>query len=339
MSDPTAGPSPLTLTAMLREKVWGGDRLADLGKPVASGARIGESWEVADLSAEVAGVESRSVIAMGPLAGKTLHDAMELWGGDLLGRARATASGDFPLLTKYLDAREHLSVQVHPSPAYAAAHPEAHLKTECWMVIEAQSDSDLFIGIKPGVTREQFAAHLRAGTVPEVMVRRRARVGEAHLLPSGTCHALGAGVVVAEVQTPSDTTFRVYDWVREYARPERELHIDQALECIDFSPTTEPPPVTRLDDGAREGRLVTTDMFVVDELHLSCEERKAAGEHGDAPVVLMVLATSGGSVRDEHTHTETPFETGTTLVLPASIVSRCMIAAGPGTKILRSTVL
>ncbi len=339
MSDTSISPYPLTLTPMLRDKVWGGSSLSALGKPIAPGATIGESWELADLPAHIAGDESRSVIATGLLEGETIHDAMELWGNDLLGSASPTPLGNFPLLAKYLDAREHLSVQVHPSPAYAKAHPEAHLKTECWMVVAAQSDAELFIGIKPDISREAFAEHIKAGTVPEAMVRVPARVGDAYLLPSGTCHALGAGVVVAEVQTPSDTTFRVYDWAREYGRPKRELHIDQALECIDFSPTVKLPPVTRLNDSAREGRLVTTDTFVVDELAMSCEERPAVDEHEDAPIVLMVLSTMGGSVRDTKRGLETPFETGTTILLPASIAGHCVIAAGPGTKILRSTVL
>jgi hypothetical protein len=126
---------------ILLEKVWGGRRLERYGKKLPPGKLIGESWEVADLPATsesgAGGGPARSVIANGALAGRTLHDALELWGEGLLGPKPPWPGGAYPLLVKFLDARENLSVQVHPSPAYAAAHPGAHLKTECWYVLQA----------------------------------------------------------------------------------------------------------------------------------------------------------------------------------------------------------
>ncbi len=230
-------PYPLLLRPVLMPKVWGGDRLARFGKAVKSGEKIGESWELADLGATSAsgagGGAVRSVIENGPLAGKTIHDAIALWGDAMLPRAALTKDGNFPLLIKFLDAQENLSVQVHPSPAYAAAHPEAHLKTECWYVLDAAPGSVIYKGVKPGVTRAVFERALRSGDgsgVVALMEAVPAMVGECHNLPSGTVHALGAGVLVAEVQTPSDTTFRVYDW----GRSGRELHIEQAMECIEW---------------------------------------------------------------------------------------------------------
>jgi len=236
-------PYPLTLEPILKEKVWGGRRLARYGKALPEGALVGESWEVADLSETSAsgggGGEARSVIASGPMAGRTLHDAVEAWGEGLLGRARPAADGGFPLLVKFLDAREHLSVQVHPSPEYARAHPGAHLKTECWYVLEADLGSVIYKGMKRGVSREDFARALRRGRGEDVVALLEAVPavpGECHNLPSGTVHAPGAGVLVAEVQTPSDTTFRVYDWAKEYGRAGRELHVEQAMACIDVKP-------------------------------------------------------------------------------------------------------
>ncbi len=329
-------PYPMLLTPVLVPKVWGGRSLASLGKALPAATLIGESWELSDLDESIAGAASRSVVANGPLAGKTVRDACQAWGKALLGEARTAVGGGFPLLTKFLDAREHLSVQVHPSPAYASAHPESHLKTESWTVVAAEARTELFIGIKPGTSRDDLARCIAEGTVPDAMVRLPAVVGETHLLPSGTCHALGAGIVVAEIQTPSDTTFRVYDWTREYNRAKRELHIDQALECIDFD--ARPTPV-RLDDGAKQGRVVTTDMFTVDELRLSCEELPIAGSAANRPIVITVLATMGGSVRDDLTGTEVEFRAGSTVLVPASIADRCVIASGPGTRLLRTTVL
>ncbi len=329
-------PYPMLLTPVLVPKVWGGRSLDALGKNLPPETLIGESWELSDLDESIAGAASRSVVTNGSLAGQTVRDASHAWGQALLGEATPAKGGGFPLLTKFLDAREHLSVQVHPSPAYASAHPESHLKTESWTVVAAEAGSELFIGIKPGTSRDDLARCITEGTVPDVMVRLPAVVGETHLLPSGTCHALGAGIVVAEIQTPSDTTFRVYDWTREYKRPQRELHIEQALECIDFD--ARPTPV-RLDDGAKQGRVVTTEMFTVDELRLSCEEVPIAGSANNRPIVITVLATMGGSVRDDQSGSEVEFRAGSTVLVPAALAGRCVIAAGPGTRLLRTTVL
>ena len=284
-------PYPLRFEPILKEKVWGGTRLVRYGKTLPDGALVGESWEVADLAATSAsgagGGAARSVITNGPLAGRTLHDAMDEWGVGLMGDAKPSADGAFPLLVKLLDAREHLSVQVHPSPEYAAAHPDAHLKTECWYVLEAEPGGVIYKGVKPGVTRERFEAALREGAgegVVPLLDSVPAVPGEMHNLPSGTVHALGAGVLVAEVQTPSDTTFRVYDWAAEYGRAGRELHVEQALACIDFGAA---PPATSLGD-AQSARLVTTEFFTVDVVRLG-NGQWAMGNGEEGPVVVMVL--------------------------------------------------
>jgi mannose-6-phosphate isomerase len=248
-------PYPLLFEPVLLPKVWGGDRLSRFGKRVKQGEKIGESWEVADLASTSAsgagGGSVRSVIANGPLKGRTLHDAIALWGEKLVGDA-GLIDGAFPLLIKLLDARENLSVQVHPSPAYAKTHPGAKLKTECWYILDADPGSVIYKGVKPGTTREAFEAHIQGGTAVNDLISVPAVVGECHNLPSGTVHALGAGVLVAEVQTPSDTTFRVFDW----GRTGRELHVRESLECIDFGPA---PAPMQLD----KGEVLKTQFFEV----------------------------------------------------------------------------
>jgi mannose-6-phosphate isomerase len=318
---------------ILLEKVWGGRRLERLGKKLPPGARIGESWELADLDSTSAsgagGGAARSVIASGLLAGKTLHDAMTLWKRDLMGSL--DADRPFPLLIKFLDANENLSVQVHPSPAYAASHPQAHLKTECWYILDAAPGSVIYKGIRPGVTREQFAKHIKDGTVVNDLVAVPAVVGECHNLPSGTCHALGAGVLVAEVQTPSDTTFRVFDW----GRTGRELHIEQALECINFDPA---PAAAKLPKGKVSGQLVGTEFFRVDEVFLPAGGRVPLAESNDGPRVLIVLAGSAsvraGEVGDEPVHAGV----GTTLLIPANRVASGQVIAKAGTRLLVVTI-
>lgn len=322
-------PYPLVFEPILMEKIWGGTRLERFGKKLPAGTKIGESWELADLAATSAsgggGGEARTVIANGLMKGKTLHDAVKEWNRDLMGGVKLSASDGFPLLVKFLDAAENLSVQVHPSPAYAAAHEDAHLKTECWYILHAEPGAVIYKGIKPGITREVFAAHIKDGSVASDMISVPAVVGECHNLPSGTCHALGAGVVVAEVQTPSDTTFRVFDW----GRKGRELHMQQALECIDFGPA---PAAARLPKGKVSGQLVGTEFFRVHESLLPAGGVVPLGESAEGPRVLVVLS---GSVsiragRDE----PVPVGAGMTALVPAAMVSRCSAVAKAGTRVL-----
>ncbi len=324
-------PYPIVFEPILLEKVWGGRRLERLGKSLPAGKKIGESWELADLGATsvsgAGGGAARSVIASGMLAGKTLHDAVVMWKRDLMGGL--SAENGFPLLIKFLDANENLSVQVHPSPAYAAAHAGANLKTECWYILDAEPGSVIYKGIKAGVTRESFARHIKDGSVVDDLVAVPAVVGECHSLPSGTCHALGAGVLVAEVQTPSDTTFRVFDW----GRKGRELHIEQALECIDFGPA---PAAAKLAKGKVSGQLVGTEFFRVFEAHLPAGGVVPLGESADGPRVLMVLSGSV-SVRNGR---EDPVVAGagTTALIPANLVASGQALAKAGTRVLVVTL-
>lgn len=331
----TVPPHPLILDPILRPKVWGGRRLEGLGKALAPGEMVGESWEVADLGATspsgAGGAGARSTIAEGPLAGQTLHDAMGLWGSDLLGQARPSPEGGFPLLVKYLDAREHLSVQVHPSPAYAAAHPGAHLKTESWFVIDAEPGSVLFVGLQPGVTRDDLARAVAGGTVPALLRTRPAVPGECHTLPSGTVHALGGGVLVAEVQTPSDTTFRLYDWTREYDRPQRDLHIEQALECALFDA---PPPPAAVRHERGRAVVSRTAGYTIEAFRAHCEAVSLADD-GSAPVVVMLTRTMGASIASRAGRfEEVALQRGRTVLVPASIATDAVLRAGPETEAL-----
>jgi mannose-6-phosphate isomerase len=313
------------------EKVWGGRRLERLGKVLPkAGARYGESWELADMgstSASGAGGGSvRTLIASGPLAGRTLHDAVGVWGADLLGGRAQTEGGDFPLLVKFLDACENLSVQVHPSPAYAASHAGANLKTECWYILDAVPGSVIYKGLKPGVSREAFAARCRAGDAGLVndLVATPAVPGECHNLPSGTVHALGAGVLVAEVQTPSDTTYRLYDW----GRTERELHVEQSLACCLGD---EPPSPTRIGPDGRRTRLVTTEFFTLSGLELGARGAAAAVVDagtgaGRGAAVVIAIAGAGRIVTPGQPDLEIAL--GQTVVVPAACVGAQIASDG-----------
>lgn len=332
MSDPY----PLVFEPMLLEKVWGGRRLSALGKPLPEGALIGESWEVADLGVTSpgggGGGARRSVIADGALSGKTIQAAMRQWGQGLLGAAKPAADGGFPLLVKLIDARQHLSVQVHPTRAFASAHAGAMLKTECWYVLSAEKgergeEPVIFKGFKPGVTMEHYRSAIADGTVPDLLNAVPAVPGEMHDLPSGTIHALGAGVLVAEVQTPSDTTFRVFDWIHRYNRPARELHVAEALESTLF----EGPPGAVSASG--DGELVRNGHYAVRQLVAHCEEKGVAAAGRCA--VLMVTQTMGASLASTSGRfAEIPLEAGKTVLIPAACAEDAVLRGGPGTRAL-----
>lgn len=346
-------PYPLVLTPILKPKVWGGHALARFRKAVGSEA-IGESWELADLDRTSAsgggGEAAHSVIANGAMAGKTIRDAMDAWGEQMLGKAERIGGG-FPLLVKYLDAREHLSIQVHPSAAYAHAHPDAHLKTESWYVLEAKPGAVVYAGLKTGVDEAALRSAIENGTVPEIMRAHRAVPGECWTLESGTVHALGAGVVVAEVQTPSDTTFRVYDWAREYGREGRELHIEQAIECASFAP---PPEPTKADlglsvhgdpmggppkMGSRTTRVAETEFYTMDAISASCASVDLGGD-GASPMVVMFPRTMGASIANESdAFGEVIVEAGQTVLIPAACAADAVLRAGPGTETVVGRVL
>ncbi len=324
-------PYPLIFEPILLEKVWGGRRLERYGKALPPGAAIGESWELADLSATssggAGGGSAHSVIANGELRGRTLREAVGLWGRELLGGLSPAADGGFPLLVKYLDARENLSVQVHPSRGYAAAHRDCHLKTECWYILDAEPGSQIYKGIRAGVTPEDFRRHIADGTVVGDLVAVPAVPGECHNLPSGTCHALGAGVLVAEVQTPSDTTFRVFDW----GRTGRALHIGPALECIDYGPA---PAATRLAPRQRAARLVKTEYFDVDACEIPVGESEPVGL-GPSCSVLMVVGGAGELVGPGAEGVA--LKLGTTALMPAAIAARLSFKASEPARLLRVT--
>ena len=239
--------SPLLLRPIARHRAWGGGTFGTWGKFATPPDQppIGESWELVDLP----GSDACSGIEAGPFAGRSLRDAMQEQERAIMGRAQVSPLGRFPLLVKFLDAAENLSVQVHPSPAFAQANTDAHLKTESWFVLAAKPGARIWRGVKPDVTREAFERCLRGGgDILPMLVEVPVRTGDCIDLPSGLCHALGAGITAAEIQTPSDTTYRVFDWNRN--DPSRPLHLDQAMACIAFGAGQELDrwPVTNADE-------------------------------------------------------------------------------------------
>jgi len=316
---------PLKFRPRLVPKIWGGRRLEDvLRKPLPAGERVGESWEVYDFPP---GALERSeqwlsaVIDNGLLAGRTLHSVVEAYGKELYGDvALVGPHGQFPILIKFLDAREDLSVQVHPDEAYAALNANCHLKSEAWYVLKHEPGAAIYKGLRAGTTREQFEAAIRQGTVMEHVVRVPVKEGQCHYLPSGTVHALGAGVLVAEVQTPSDTTFRLYDFGRvdQGTGRQRELHVEQALDCIDFAGNGEAPPAMPRSHVAG---LFTTVTSLVSTPYFKMEKvRFAQGVEEPVPYdqpVVWIMLEGEAHLTVAEVREPTRLVKGDTVLLPA----------------------
>lgn len=235
---------PFTFEPRFKERVWGGRNLQRLyGKNLPSGKPIGESWEIADRPGD------ESIVVNGPLAGRSLHWLMEHHATEMLGGVPAP-NGRFPWLIKLLDAQQKLSLQVHPPPIQAAKL-RGEPKTELWFIADAAPGAELYVGLRRGIARAGFERKLEDGTVAECFHHIAVRAGDAMFLPSGRVHAIGAGLVIFEIQQNSDTTYRVFDWNRAGldGNP-RELHVAESLASInfaDFEPALVLPKVTRTE--------------------------------------------------------------------------------------------
>lgn len=223
---------PLKFTPVYKDYLWGGRSLEQLGRTLPPGI-VAESWEI---SAHPDGV---SVISNGPLAGLTLPELLETAGEKVLGQALNSVLGKkFPLLVKLIDANQPLSVQVHPDDHYAQRHEdETYGKTEMWYIIGAEPDAEIIYGLQPGVTADRFREALAEGTIETCLRIRKVAAGDVIVIPAGTVHGLGKGIVLAEIQQNSNATYRVYDYQRKDASgKERPLHIEKAMQVMDFSP-------------------------------------------------------------------------------------------------------
>jgi mannose-6-phosphate isomerase len=301
---------PFIFHPILKERVWGGRNLQRLyGKPLPPAVPIGESWEVSDRPSDV------SVIANGPLAGKDLRWLMENHATHLLGSAKSI-TGRFPLLIKILDAQERLSLQVHP-PAAQAKALGGEPKTEMWYVAEAVPGAELYVGLQRHVTRHEFEAKIRSGQVAECFHRLIVHRGDAVFLPSGRVHAIGAGLVIFEVQQNSDTTYRVFDWDRVGldGKP-RELHVPQSLTSIDFN-DFEPSLVESAfvaTGPARIRPLVKSDSFKV-EVQEAATDATVPLRPGRLQLILVLT----GEARLESETGSVPLAAGLTCLVPACL--------------------
>ncbi len=270
---------PITFTPLYQERVWGGRTLETLyHRPLPqNGAPFGESWEIVDRDPE------QSVVTSGPLAGLTLHDLWTQRREEVFGKRLATHPAPrFPVLVKILDARDTLSIQVHP-PAALAPQMGGEPKTEMWVIVHAEPGASLYAGLAAGTTRESFEKALADGTVEQEVHRLPVKTGDFLFLPSGRLHAIGAGLLIFEIQQNSDTTYRVFDFNRLGldGKP-RALHVAESLACIDFTDTEPGPGVAQGDTLAR------CDYFQTNRRTLAPGASSPAAADGECAIIAVV---------------------------------------------------
>ena len=223
---------PLKFETILKEKIWGGNTLVSAYNKKSSGSlKIGESWELSAVSGD------RSVISNGFLAGNNIEELIEVYMGDLTGDTIFDKFGnEFPLLIKFIEAQEDLSIQVHPGNELAKKRHNAYGKTEMWHILKSNNGSKIYTGFREGVTREDYEEALKNGTVEDLLNVESAEPGDTFFTPAGRVHAIGAGIVLVEIQQTSDITYRIFDWNRKSSgKVKRELHTELALDAIDFN--------------------------------------------------------------------------------------------------------
>jgi len=298
---------PLIFDPTFRAYIWGGRRLGTvLGKPIPETGDIAESWEVVDHG------EDQSIVANGPQKGKSLNALVKEFPTDLFGEKPPGET--FPLLFKFLDANRDLSIQVHPDDLGGAQLDPPDLgKTQAWYNLDAEPGAKVYVGLKEGVDRDQLAAAVASDTVIDCLHVVEPRPGDCLFIPAKTVHALGKGLLVAEIQQASNTTFRLYDWgrVSTDGKP-RPLHIEQSLDTADYEKGPVHPQTPQETRDPDVDRLVTCEKFVLDRW--TFEGNKKIGDAKG----FHIVAVLSGKVRSMHPYLDLAMGPGTTFLIPAA---------------------
>ena len=308
--------APLTFEPVFIERMWGGRRLESaFHKKLPPQKRIGESWEIVDRP------EAQSVVARGPLRGKTLHELWTQRRKEIFGDVPDTPR--FPLLIKILDAHEKLSLQVHP-PENLASRLGGEPKSEFWYVVAADPDAEVLLGFRGPITRDKFEERLLNGTLIDHVHRIAVRAGDAVFLPAGRVHAVGAGNLLIEIQQNSDTTYRVFDWNRteRATGTKRDLHVEQAIQCIDFD-DIQPKLIE-----PRGELLVSHRLFEIQKWNL--DETREAAPLGRFAIVCCLTGNLSFAKAN--------LGLGEFSLIPAHLEDRQLKPLAPDTSLLRVTI-
>ena len=298
---------PIKTNPIFKQYIWGGSALADrFGKPIADNFAA-ESWEIS------CHPDGPCTIANGAYAGMQLQEALDKYPNELLGNTRYET---FPLLVKLLDANQDLSVQVHPDDAYANLHENGSLgKTEMWYVIDAKPDAKLVYGLKPGATRNSFRTAIENGTLEQILNYVPVKKGDSFFIPAGTLHAICGGLLIAEIQQSSNTTYRVYDYNRKDADGNlRPLHVEKAVDVTSMEPVADSgaqPPVTI--DGNIVTVLASCPLFETVKYDISA----SVAIDGRDTFELLIFTEGSGAIA--YAGGEEPFTAGDSFFIPAAL--------------------
>jgi mannose-6-phosphate isomerase len=302
---------PIKFHPIFKDKIWGGIRLKSLfGKNFDPLPNCGESWELSGVNGSV------SVVSNGFLLGNPLEELVEVYMGDLVGeRVFGQHNEKFPLLLKFIDTTQALSIQVHPDSSMAWERHQSYGKTEMWYVLHAEPDAEIIVGFKEGVDKDTYLHHVRNNTIQDILNVEKAFPGDVFFIPAGRIHAIGAGITLCEIQQSSDVTYRVYDWDRpgDDGKP-RELHLDAALDAIDFSKVNEykTPYEASINDSAKlvSCEYFTTNLLVLDK-KIECDYF-----YLDSFVIYICVE---GALTIAYPHGKEHVKAGDTVLLPAEI--------------------
>lgn len=302
---------PLKFKPILKDKIWGGTKLKTVLNKPSQLPNIGESWEISDVEGDT------SIVANGALENQSLKQLLTTYKADLIGRKNYDRFADkFPLLIKFIDAKQDLSIQLHPNDELAAKRHNSFGKTEMWYVMQADTGSNLIVDFNQKMTPKLYLEHLEQKTLPKILNFERVKAGDTYFIEVGRVHAIGAGVMLAEIQQTSDITYRIYDWDRtdEHGNP-RELHTDLAIDAIGF----DMPNNFRVsyDKTANQSnKMVSCPYFTTNYLKIDQLFRK---ENDHDSFMIYICVEGEAEIRVEN-HAEV-IKKGETILIPAAIPS------------------
>lgn len=317
---------PLKFTPILKEKIWGGNKLENLFNKKGSNQKIGESWEISGVTGDV------SVVANGFLKDNSLEELIEIYMGDLVGDKVYDKFGlEFPLLIKFIDANDYLSIQVHPDDELARQRHNSYGKTEMWYILNAEPDAELIAGFNQEMNKTKYLQHFASGTLRDILNFEKVNTNDVFFMPAGRVHATGPGILFAEIQQTSDVTYRIYDWDRvgDDGKP-REMHTELAVDAIDYSQIKNAK--TKYQAATNQSaEIVNCEYFTTNIIELNSKIEK---DYNWLDSFVIYMGIDGDSTIHYSEDEEIVLKKGETLLIPATLAEIGITPISKQSKIL-----
>jgi mannose-6-phosphate isomerase len=316
---------PLKFRPIIKDKMWGGTKLRDLLSKKTKTDKAGESWEISCVPKDV------SVVCNGFLKGNALEELIEVYMGDLVGDSVFDKFGlTFPLLIKFIDANDALSIQVHPNDKLAKKRHQSFGKTEMWYIMECEKEAEIIVGFNQSVDKQLYKKHLANKTIQDILNRVKVKPGDVYFLPAGRIHAIGSGVLLAEIQQTSDITYRIYDFDRiDDTGKARELHTELALDAIDYA--VYPEVRTRYEKRPNVSNpVLRCRYFTANYIELINAIEK---DYNELDSFVVFMCVEGSFSIHYHENEAEMIQKGETVLLPAEI-KNIKLDTGSGARLL-----